>query len=104
LNSGVFACTEQGVYKFQIYSLTKTDTQLFLELVHNGAVVASLWGYTTADYAAAGNAVILTLAEGDNVWVETLDNLPVDLYGATDEIYTTFTGVKMGVNSPDGKK
>jgi len=99
----VFECTESGIYKFQVYSLTQTNTQLFLQLVRDGFVVATLWGYTSGDYAAAGNAVIIQLSEEDRVWVETRDNIPVDLYGASDEIYTTFTGVKLGTNSPDGK-
>lgn len=84
-----------GLYKFQVYSLTKSNTKLFLELKLNNVVVATLWGYTVGDYAAAGNAVILQLEEGDTVWVQTRDDVAVDLYGTSEEIYTTFTGLQL---------
>lgn len=95
LISGVFTCAVPGLYKFQVYSLTKSNTKLFLELKLNNVVVATLWGYTVGDYAAAGNAVILQLEEGDTVWVQTRDDVAVDLYGTSEEIYTTFTGLQL---------
>ncbi|XP_053379495.1 uncharacterized protein LOC123526879 [Mercenaria mercenaria] len=96
LNSGVFTCSEAGLYKFQVYSLTKSDTNVFLELYVNDKLVASLWGHTPGDYAAAGNAVILPLMSGDFVKVMSRSQYAVNVYGTPDEIYTTFTGVQLG--------
>lgn len=103
LNSGVFTCVVPGLYKFQVYSLTRSDTLLFLELYHNDAVVATLWGYTSGTYAAAGNAVALNLAAGDTVKVMSRENRMVSLYGTGDEVYTTLTGVELGSNLLEGK-
>lgn len=96
INSGVFTCTKDGLYKFQVYCLTRSDASLFLELYHNDKLVASLWGYTPGDYAAAGNAVILPLMSGDFVKVVSRSQYSVNMYGTPDEIYTTFTGVELG--------
>lgn len=96
LNSGVFVCTKEGLYKFQVYALTKSDSNLYLELYHNNALVASLWGHTPGDFAAAGNAVILPLKTGDTVEVKVKTDYEVHIYGTRDEIYTTFTGVQLG--------
>lgn len=65
-------------------------------------VVATLWGYTSGDYAAAGNAVVLKLAAGDTVKVLSRESRSVNLYGTGSEIYTTFTGVQLGSNSLEG--
>lgn len=102
VKDGVFTCTEPGLYKFQVFSLTKINSRLFLELYHNDEVVATLWGYTTSDYAAAGNAVVLELAEGDTVKVLSRDQYAVELFGTNEEIYTTFTGVQLGSNAIEG--
>ena len=69
LASSVFTCTQPGLYKFQAYSLTRTDKSLYLDMYQNDVIVASLWARTPHDYAAAGNAVILDLATGDTVQV-----------------------------------
>ncbi|XP_060608068.1 uncharacterized protein LOC132760165 [Ruditapes philippinarum] len=96
LNNGVFTCSQDGLYKFQVYSLTKTDSNLFLELYVNDKLVATLWAHTPGDYAAAGNAVILALMNGDFVKVITRSQYSINMYGTPDEIYTTFTGVQLG--------
>jgi hypothetical protein len=96
LNNGVFTCSQDGLYKFQVYSLTKTDSNLFLELYVNDKLVATLWAHTPGEYAAAGNAVILALMNGDFVKVMTRSQYSINMYGTPDEIYTTFTGVQLG--------
>ncbi|XP_045163918.2 uncharacterized protein LOC123528253 [Mercenaria mercenaria] len=96
LNSGVFTCTEEGMYKFQVYSLTWSNTNLFLELYVNSKLVASLQGHTPGDYAAAGNAVILPLKSGDAVKVMSRSQYASNIFGTPDQIYTTFTGVQLG--------
>lgn len=95
LNAGEFTCTENGLYKFQVYSLTKSDSSLFLEIYVNNKLLASLWGHTKGDYASAGNAVITSLVVGDVVSVKTRSQHAVNIYGKSGQIYTTFTGVQI---------
>lgn len=95
LNHGVFTCQEDGLYKFQAYALTKTNAKLFLEVLKNNDVVASLWGHTPGDYASAGNAVVLQLSAGDVVKVVTRASHEMALYGQQGQIYTTFSGVQL---------
>nr|AST51799.1 C1qDC6 [Sinohyriopsis cumingii] len=105
--SGVFKCPAEGVYKFQVYSLTTSGKRIWLELYRNEELVASMYGYTPDNYAAAGNAVILFLTEGDAIFVKTRDQYDVMLFGTPDEIYTTFSGVRMpnsGVAASNGYK
>ena len=96
LTSGQFICYTSGIYKFQIYALTKNDTEVWLELYKNNDITISAYAHTQDDYADTGNAAILELSVGDTVYVKTHDQYNVALYGATDEIYSTFTGVYLG--------
>ncbi|KAL3854092.1 hypothetical protein ACJMK2_013371 [Sinanodonta woodiana] len=95
LSSGVFTCPARGVYKFQVYSLTASGKRLWLELYKNKKLVASVYGYTPNNYAAAANAVILFLKEGDEIFVKTRDKYDVMFFGTPDQIYTTFSGVRL---------
>ena len=95
VTGGQFICARPGLYKFQVYSLSRSDANLYLELYQNGDLVASLWAHTHNDYAAAGNAVILNLNEGDTVQVKTRSQNAVDLYGTAGQVYTTFSGVQL---------
>jgi hypothetical protein len=79
-----------------MYALTKSNTNVFLELYQNDVLVASLWGHTPNDYAAAGNAVVLPLEVGDVVKVMSRSQYDVSVYGTPNEVYTTFTGVQLG--------
>ncbi|KAL3854209.1 hypothetical protein ACJMK2_013487 [Sinanodonta woodiana] len=95
LSSGVFTCPVDGVYKFQVYSLTASDKRLWLELYKNEELVASVYGYTPDNYAAAANAAILFLKEGDEIFVKTRNEYDVMVFGTPDQIYTTFSGVRL---------
>ena len=79
-----------------MYALTKNDTNVWLELYKNNEIVVSIYAHTLGDYADTGNAAILELEIGDTVYVKARDQYNVILYGASDEIYTTFTGVFLG--------
>ena len=96
LTSGRFVCRVAGVYKFQVYTLTKTDAKIWLELYKNNDLVVSVWGHTQGDYADSGNAAIVELTEGDTVYVQSRDQYDVSLFGASDEIYTTMTATYLG--------
>lgn len=91
--TGKFVCTTPGLYIFNFHSLTYKTFTLWFELYRNGDYIVSLYGYTTADYADAGNSVILSLQAGDTVYVKAHDLYNNVLFGKPDEIYSTFTGV-----------
>uniref|UniRef100_A0A194AMF8 Putative complement C1q tumor necrosis factor-related protein 4-like protein n=1 Tax=Pinctada fucata TaxID=50426 RepID=A0A194AMF8_PINFU len=90
--TGVFTCQIPGVYVFSMYSLTRSDGELWLELMKNNELVASIYAYTYADYADAGNAAVLKLQKGDTVYVKAHDDYDNSLYGEASQIYTTLTG------------
>ena len=69
LSSGIFTCASSGIYKFQVYALTKRSETLFFELFHNAELVASIWARTRNESADGGNAAILDLNAGDTVQV-----------------------------------
>lgn len=78
---------------------------VWLELYHNHDYVTSAWGHTESGYADAGNTVILHLFSGDQVYVKTRNKIPVDLFGSTNQVYTTFSGNMLAplTHNLDGK-
>ncbi|XP_076458143.1 complement C1q-like protein 4 [Babylonia areolata] len=90
--TGKFTCPQSGVYVFQVHALAQRDADMWLELYHNFNYVMSLWGHTDNESAAAGNAVVLTLNKGDEVYVTGVDGYTSELYGTPTEIYVTFSG------------
>ena len=96
LTSGQFICYANGIHKFQLYALTKNDSNVWLELYKNNDLMVSVWAHTKGDYADSGNVVVLELNVGDTVYVKTRDYENISLYGEPDQIYTTFTGVFLG--------
>ena len=94
ITKGVFTCTREGYFKFQVYGTTYGTGRLFLEIFANSSLVASLYSHTTSDYVTAGNAVIVYLKVGDTVQVKTKGTYPVALYGSGNT--NTFTGVELG--------
>ena len=102
LTSGKFVSQATGLYKFQVYALTRSDSNLWLELYKNNELVVSIWGHMGGDYADSGNAAVVFLTEGDTVYIQSRDQYDVSLYGAPDEIYSTITGTFIG-ESTQGK-
>lgn len=101
LTSGKFVCYTGGIYKFQVYSLTIKGTEAWLELYKNYDLVASIWARIYRDRADSGNAVVLELAAGDTVYLKSRHGRTIGLYGASDKIFTTFTGVYLGRSFQD---
>ncbi|XP_060080346.1 uncharacterized protein LOC132559737 [Ylistrum balloti] len=93
--NGVFTANTAGLYAFHFYSLTKVNTELWLEIMLNGNLVASAYAHSsgTGGYADAGNSVILELSRGDMVYIKAHDQYQNIMFGTRDQIYTTFTGV-----------
>lgn len=73
----------------------------WLELYHNGEYVNSAFGHTVSSYAYAGNSAILHLFSGDQVYIKARNNYQVDLYGASNQVYATFSGTRLSPISHD---
>ncbi|XP_069107600.1 complement C1q-like protein 3 [Argopecten irradians] len=94
-NTGTFVCPTAGIYVFQFHSVAHQDKAAWLQLYKNFEYVASTYGHTSNDYASTGNSVILHLSKGDEVYVQAVDpayGYSTNLYGATNEVYCTFSG------------
>ena len=81
-----------GIYSFHFYSLSRSDSKIWLNFFKNEEYLVSIYAYTASDWADAGNTVILELQQGDLVYVKAVDDYDNSLYGAENEIYTTFSG------------
>ncbi|XP_045162552.2 uncharacterized protein LOC123527266 [Mercenaria mercenaria] len=95
ISNGVFTSREGGKFKCQVYAVAANTKKLFLDIWHNDQRVASLYAHSP-HYGSGGNAVVLSLSEGDTVQVKTRINYPVDLFYATNRIYNTFTCAQIG--------
>ncbi|XP_011442511.2 complement C1q-like protein 4 isoform X1 [Magallana gigas] len=94
-NTGKFRCPTSGVYVFQFHSVANQDKTIWTELWHNGYYICSMYGHTSSDYASGGNSVVLRLTKGDEVYVKAVDptnGAATNMYGASDEVYSTFSG------------
>lgn len=90
---GSFVCRKPGLYVFHFFSLTHSQSKIWLELYRNTDYVCSIYAYTSHGYADAGNSVMLHLNEYDSVSIKSHSSYNTTLYGKSDQIYTTFTGV-----------
>ena len=90
---GVFTCVTPGLYAFHFYSLAKLNQEMWLDLYKNNMSIGAAYGYTNGSYGDAGNSAIVNLVAGDIVYVKAHDQFNNALYGAADQVYTTFTGV-----------
>lgn len=61
-------------------------------MYHNEEYVNSAYGHTVSGLADAGKTAILHLSSGDHVYIKTRNNRQVDLFGAPNQIYSTFSG------------
>jgi len=92
-STNAFVCNVAGLYAFHFHALTRSGSEIWLEIFKNGNYIASEYASTTGDYAGAGQGLLLHLTEGDRVYVKAHDNYDNAIYGAGDEDYSTFTGV-----------
>ena len=91
-SDGKFQAPVDGIYSFHFYALSRSDSEVWIEFYKNEDYLASTYAYTASDWADAGNTLILELQAGDTVYVKAVDDYDNSLYGAANEIYTTFTG------------
>ncbi|XP_063442986.1 uncharacterized protein LOC134723297 [Mytilus trossulus] len=94
-SDGKFQVQVPGIYSFHFYSLSRSDSEIWLEFRKNEDYVASIYAYTASDWADAGNTIVLELQAGDTIFVKAVEDYDNSLYGAAGEIYTTFTGELM---------
>ena len=57
---------QSGLYVFQVHSLSRNNSDMWLELRHNYQYVLSIWGHTDNDFAAAGKIVLVPVFEGES--------------------------------------
>ena len=93
--SGVFTSPRAGAYVFYFYALSHGSKSISVDLYHNGRYVDSLYGYSDGEYATGGNAASLELLSGETVYL-LAQGSDSTFYGASDEIYCTFSGYFVG--------
>lgn len=91
-NTGVFTCPHSGTYNFVFHALSQQNEQLQLDLYRNNEYIVTGYAHTANDYREVGNHVILALDEYDEVYLRGRGTGRNALYGAPDEVYTTFNG------------
>ena len=88
--SGRFTCEIPGIYMFTFNFLTHTNDP-FVTLMKNDDKINSVYRQSETFHDMIGNAAVLQLATGDQVWLRyRYANKAVF---SNDELYTTFTGV-----------
>ena len=95
-NNTLFTCTVPGLYAFHFYALTDVGDELWLSLYkNNNDLLSTAYSHSPSStgYGDAGNSAIVDLNVGDTVSVRAHDAFHNAIYGASDEIYTTFSGV-----------
>lgn len=93
-----------GLYVFHVHSLSSHDSEVWLDIYKNNDYILSIYASTYRDWADAGNSVVLDLQTGDLVYVKAVDDYPNNVYGAVDEIYTTFSGALINSATAGGKR
>ncbi|XP_076117621.1 uncharacterized protein LOC143085259 isoform X1 [Mytilus galloprovincialis] len=99
---GKFVCSTPGLYAFHFYAVTKSNEHVWLELFQNDDYIVSIYGRTPSDYVDAGNSVFINLEMDDTVYIKARDNYDNVIFGAGDQVYTTFTGLLLAVSDNDG--
>ena len=93
IHSGVFTCSESGVYLFSYFIGERDVNEVYTRLVKNSALETSAVVQTehaTQDLQG-GNIVIVHANSGDVVWVEIYANQHIQ--GSSFVRLTTFSGV-----------
>ncbi|RUS71893.1 hypothetical protein EGW08_020346 [Elysia chlorotica] len=91
--TGVFTAPYDGTYNFLYHALAEIDGVLYLDLYKNQEYISSAYAHVTSDYGSASNAVVITLARGDQVYISGHGTSM--LYGDAWEVYCTFSGYLM---------
>ena len=91
--TGIVTIKSPGIYIIQFYSVSQQDEEIYQELYHNSDFVCGLYDYANNEWSNAGNTAILHLKAGDTLSVRAAAQYTNNIYGGTDEVYTTFNGV-----------
>lgn len=68
--TGVFTAPMNGAYVFYVSCIEYERQDLRLEIVLNNVSKVRTLAYSGTDYQTGTNMVVLSLREGDNVWVK----------------------------------
>ena len=94
-DTGEFTAPESGVYAFHVHAYNSNkDKAMWIELMKNVDVLVSVSGYDS--HSTAGNSIITTMHKGDTVFVRARPGQEFTLFGTNDQIYTTFSGYRVG--------
>ena len=69
------------------------------EICHTAPPMTTIFIPGLFVFSSSGNSVILRLAKNDQVYIQTADQ--TDLYGATSEVYGTFSGYLIAAVNED---
>ncbi|OWF39157.1 Protein HP-25-like 1 [Mizuhopecten yessoensis] len=92
--TGVFTCSESGVYHFSVTIMAFRNDEVETELIVNGNVVMVNYAGGNQQHNQGTNSVVVRLDIGDRVWVRVEDNPVINtnsihIYGYA---WSTFTG------------
>ncbi|KAL4221158.1 hypothetical protein ACF0H5_019417 [Mactra antiquata] len=78
--------------------LARQGQEEWQELFRNDQYVCSIYGKDSQEWADAGNSVLLHLNAGDQISIKSHNGRTSTLFGSTDEIYSTFSGVQIATD------
>lgn len=90
-STGIFTCPVPGLYVFHFHAYSSNrDKVMWLDLLHNDNVMASVSGYNS--HTVSSQTVMLKLRKGDRVQIQSKEQQEFTLFGLPDQVYSTFTG------------
>ncbi|KAH9492054.1 Complement C1q-like protein 3 [Bulinus truncatus] len=90
LNTGIFTSPTAGIYVFYVNILTQQTKRVLLRLYQNNEYKLSLYERDSTYFGSTAMSIVLELKQQDTVYLKSLKDSY--MYGAEDDIYTTFTG------------
>ncbi|CAC5413725.1 C1QL [Mytilus coruscus] len=95
VDTGEFTAPDTGVYVFHAHAYNSNkDRAMWIELIKNIDSLVSVSGFNS--HSTAGNSVIVSLRKGETVAVRARPGQEFTLFGKADQIYTTFSGYRIG--------
>ncbi|XP_052266334.1 uncharacterized protein LOC127868529 [Dreissena polymorpha] len=100
-NTGVFVVPVTGIYEFHYHCLSRANSAMTLALYRGNSVVNGFLNILNAVHAfSAGNAAVLELKGGETISLRAYVHHNLNLIGASDEVYCTFSGYMLHSTGP----
>ena len=93
VHTGMFQCPRSGVYLFIFYIQSKTQEVEAKLVVDGNNKIDALTTGTGTGWEMGGNAALLYVNAGQNVWVATYYDNDVSLRNTDSYRYTSFSGM-----------